>query len=97
MRDGFIAGYNGQNAMVAAHGVIISHRLITSGADVDGLVPLVDAAHWALGRKLAEVSADAGFVSKSNLEAMAKRRIKAYVRPDAGVVAAMSRTPRPGA
>jgi hypothetical protein len=80
-RDGFIAGYNDQIAVDAAHGVIVSHRLFTSGADVDGLVPLADAAHRALGRKPLEVSADTGFASEANLEAIAKHRIKAYVPP----------------
>jgi transposase len=83
-RDGFIAGYNGQIAVDAAHGVIVSHRLVTSGADVDGLVPLIDAAHRSLGRKPVEVSADTGFASEANLEAMAERRIKAYVPPRRG-------------
>lgn len=83
-RDGFIAGYNGQIAVDAAHGVIVSHRLVTTGADVDGLVPLVDAAHKALGRKPVEVSADMGFASEANLEAMAGRGIKAYVPPRGG-------------
>ena len=83
-RDGFIAGYNGQIAVDAAHGVIVSHRLVTSGADIDGLVPLVDAAHRALGRKPVEVSADTGFASEANLEAMALRRIRAYVPPRRG-------------
>jgi hypothetical protein len=47
-------------------------------------VPLVDAAHPALGRKPLEVSADTGLASEANLEAIAKRRIKAYVRPRRG-------------
>jgi hypothetical protein len=59
-RDGFIAGYNSQIAVDAAHQVIVSHRLVTSGAGVDGLVPLVDAARSALGRKPVEVSARHG-------------------------------------
>jgi transposase len=83
-RDGFIAGYNGQITMDAANGVIISHRLVTSGADVDGLVPLADAAHRALGRKPVEVSADTGFASEANLEATAERCIKPYVPPRRG-------------
>jgi IS5 family transposase len=78
-RDGFIAGYNGQIAVDAANQVIISHRLVTNSADVDGLIALVDAARAALGRKPAEVSADNGFASEVNLEALAERRIRAYL------------------
>lgn len=78
-RDGFIAGYNGQVAVDAANQVIVSHRLITHSADVDGLIPLIDAARSALGRKPTEVSADNGFASEANLEKLAERRIKAYL------------------
>lgn len=52
-----------------------AHRLATSGADIDGLVPLVDAAQQALGRKPVEVSADTGFASEADLEAMAAPRM----------------------
>ena len=38
----------------------------------------------ALGRKPVEVSADTGFASEANLEAMALRRIRAYVPPRRG-------------
>ncbi len=80
-RDGFIAGYNAQAAVDAASQVIVSHRLVTSGAEVGGLVPLVDAIGTNLGRKPAEVSADTGFASEANLAAMAERRVRAYVAP----------------
>jgi transposase len=80
-RDGFIAGYNAQIAVDAAHQIIVAQRLITSAADVGGLVPLVDAARAALGRKPAEVSGDTGFASEANLAAMAARRIRAYLPP----------------
>lgn len=78
-RDGFIAGYNGQLAVDAANQIIVSHRLVTNSGDVDGLIPLVDAARAALGRKPAEISADNGFASEANLEALAERRISAYI------------------
>ena len=41
-RDGFIAGYNGQIAVDAAHQIIVAHRLETNPADYAALVPLVD-------------------------------------------------------
>lgn len=80
-RDGFIAGYNAQIAVDASSQVIVSHRLTTSGADVGGLVPLVDAVRAVLGRKPVEVSADTGFASEANLAALAERRIRAYMPP----------------
>lgn len=78
-RDGFIAGYNGQLAVDAANQIIVSYRLVTNSGDVDGLIPLVDATRAALGRKPTEISADNGFASEANLEALADRRISAYL------------------
>jgi transposase len=80
-RDGFVQGYNGQLAVDAAHQIIIAQRLTTNGSDQDGLVPLLDAAQAALGRKPREVSADAGFCRESNLEALAERGIRGYLAP----------------
>jgi hypothetical protein len=80
-RDGFIAGYNGQIAVDGAHQVIVAQRLATNPADYGALVPLVDQAKANLGRKLREVSGDAGFATEANLAALAERRIQAYLAP----------------
>jgi transposase len=80
-RDGFVQGYNGQLAVDAAHQIIVAQRLTTNGIDQDGLVPLLDAATAALGRKPREISADAGFCRESNLEALAARGIRGYLAP----------------
>ncbi len=80
-RDGFIAGYNGQIAVDDAHQVIVAHRLSTNPADYGALVPLVDAVRAHLGRKPREVSADTGFATEANLQALAERKITAYVAP----------------
>lgn len=94
-RDGFIAGYNAQVAVDAGSQVIVSQRLVTSGADVGGLVPLVDAVRTTLGRKPIEVSADTGFASEANLAAMAERRIRAYVPPPRTRPAGGKAAPKP--
>jgi hypothetical protein len=78
-RDGFIAGYNAQLAVDATNQIIVAHRLITNGADVNGLIPLVDATSVAVGRDPVEISADNGFASEANLEALAERGIRAYL------------------
>jgi transposase len=78
---GFIAGYNGQIAVDAAHQIIVAQRLATNPADYAALVPLVDQARANLGRKLREVSGDTGFATEANLEAMADRRVTAYLSP----------------
>ena len=73
-QGGFIAGYNGQIAVDAAHQIIVAQQLSTNPADFAALVPLVDQARANLGRKLREVSGDTGFATEANLDAMAERR-----------------------
>jgi transposase len=78
---GFIAGYNGQIAVDAAHQIIVAQRLGTNPADFAALIPLVDQARVNLGRKLCEVSGDTGFATEANLAAMAERGVAAYLSP----------------
>jgi transposase len=78
---GFIAGYNGQVAVDAAHQIITAQRVSTNPADFDALEKLVDATADALGKAPAEVSADSGFASEANLEAMDARGVKPYLCP----------------
>jgi len=80
-KDGFIAGYNGQIAVDAAHQVIIAQRLATNPADYSALLPLVDQAKANLGRKPKEVSGDSGFATEANIAGMIERRIAAYLPP----------------
>ena len=80
-RDGFIQGYNGQLAVDAQRQIIVAQRLTTHASDQAGLVPLVDAARAALGRKPREISADAGFCREDNLAALAARGIRGYLAP----------------
>jgi transposase len=80
-QGGFVAGYNGQVAVDQAHQIIVAQRLATNPADFDALAPLVDQARMHLGRKPREVSGDSGFASETNLEAMAARKIRAYLTP----------------
>ena len=80
-QGGFIAGYNGQIAVDAAHQIIVAQQLATNPADYAALVPLVDQAKVNLGRKLKEVSGDSGFATEDNLTAMAERNIRAYLPP----------------
>jgi transposase len=80
-QGGFIAGYNGQIAVDQARQIIVAQRLATNPADYDALVPLVDQARTHLGRKLKEVSGDSGFASEANLDAMERRKIRAYLAP----------------
>lgn len=81
-KDGFIAGYNGQIAVDAAHQIIVAQRLQTNAADYAGLIPLTDAVKAHLGRKPREVSGDTGFATEANLAALAQRNIRGYLPPD---------------
>lgn len=48
-------------------------------SDHGQLVPLVDGIEAGLGRRPEEVSADSGYMSEANLEALQERAITAYV------------------
>jgi IS5 family transposase len=80
-QGGFIAGYNAQIAVDAAHQVITAHRLSTNPADFAALVPLIEQTRTNLGRKPREVSGDTGFASEANLTALQDRKVNAYLCP----------------
>jgi transposase len=78
-KDGFIQGYNAQAAVDAAAQIIVAHDVTQSAADCGQLVPMTDAIETNLGRKPEQLSADAGYCSEANLEALEVRGIDAYV------------------
>jgi transposase len=78
-KDGYIQGYNVQAAVDATAQIIVAHGLTAGMSDQDQLVPLVDQIEATLGRKPKETSADAGYLSEANLQALADREIGAYI------------------
>jgi len=78
-RDGFIQGYNAQAAVDAKAQVIVAHGLTDCGADSGQLVGMVDAVGANTGQKPAQVSADAGYCSEANIQAMEDREIEAFI------------------
>jgi Transposase DDE domain len=78
-KDGFIQGYNAQAAVDAQAQVIVVHGLDANSSDQHQLTPMVDAVEANMGRKPEQVSADAGYCSDANLEAMESRNIDAYI------------------
>src|SRR5271166_706450 len=78
-KDGFIQGYNAQAAVDAEAQVIVAHGLDAHSNDQHQLRPMVDAVEANVGRKPEQVSADAGYCSDANLEAMESRNIDAYI------------------
>ncbi len=80
-KDGYIQGYNAQAAVDATAQVIVAHDLDARQSDQHQLTPLVDAVESNLGKKPEQASADAGYCSNANLEALEQREIDGYVAP----------------
>ena len=78
-KDGFIQGYNAQAAVDGADQIIVAHGLTNDGSDQAQLTPLLDAIQTHSGREPKEVSADAGYCSEANLEALEARGVRGYV------------------
>ena len=80
-KDGFVQAYNAQAAVDGEAQVIVAHDLDARQSDQHQLVPMTDAIEANLGAKPAQLSADAGYCSDANLEALEARGIDAYVAP----------------
>jgi Transposase DDE domain len=78
-KDGFVQAYNAQAAVDAEAQIIVAHDVTQSAVDCGQLVPMTDAIETNLGRKTEQLSADAGYCSEANLEALVNRNIDAYV------------------
>ena len=78
-KDGYIQGYNAQAAVDAKAQIIVAHGLTESMSDHGQLVGLIERIEADLGAKPKEASADAGYCSEANLEALADREISAYL------------------
>ena len=78
-KDGYIQGYNAQAAVDGKAQIIVAHSVTQSMSDQDQLVPLIDGIKDNLGRKPKEASADAGYLSEANLQALEKRDVAAYI------------------
>ena len=78
-KDGFIQGYNAQAAVDGEAQVIVAHALTQSTSDQDQLTVLVDGIEANLGARPKEASADAGYCSEANLQALADRDVAGYI------------------
>src|SRR5713226_2774648 len=78
-KDGFVQAYNAQAAVDAEAQIIVAQDVTQSAVDCGQLVPMTDAIEAKLGRKPAQLSADAGYCSEANLAALEARNIDAYV------------------
>jgi transposase len=78
-KDGFVQAYNAQAAVDAEAQIIVAQDVTQSAVDCGQLVPMIDAIETNLGRKPEQLSADAGYCSEANLEALENRSVDAYV------------------
>jgi transposase len=78
-KDGYIQGYNAQAAVDAKAQIIVAYGLTASMSDHGQLVGLMDGIEANLGAKPKEASADSGYLSEANLQALADRGVSAYV------------------
>jgi len=78
-KDGFVQAYNGQAAVDSQAQIIVAQDVTQSAVDYGQLVPMTDAIEANLGRKPEQLSADSGYCSEANLEALESRKIDGYV------------------
>ena len=76
--DGFIQGYNPQLAVDEKAQVIVACE-VTTGPDVNQMVPLVEQIEANLGEAPEAILADAGYYSEANDEAMFEKGVDAYI------------------
>jgi transposase len=80
-KEGFVQAYNAQIAVDADAQIIVACDLTQNCGDQGQLVPMVASVELNMGRKPDQASADAGYCSEANLQAMADRAIDAYIAP----------------
>jgi len=78
-KDGFVQAYNAQAAVDAEAQIIVAQDVTQSGSDCGQLLPMTDAIEANLGRRPAQLSADAGYCSEDNLAGLEDRNVDAYV------------------
>lgn len=88
-RRGFTLGYTATLAVSDDH-LIVAQQVSRELNDNGLLVPMVDKVQRECGEQPRQVSADSGFFSLRNLEAMEQRGIDAYV-PDSNMAGVLHR------
>jgi transposase len=79
--DGFIQGYNAQLAVDSAHQIIVAHDVKAEQNDAPQMPAMLAQIRANTGRQAAELSADNGYFSESNLRELKKRRVRGYIAP----------------
>ncbi len=92
----FLQGYNAQAAVDAECQVIVASAVTNQPTDSEHLVPMIDRVIANCGHAPAVATADTGYFSRENAEALAVRGVDAYLatgRKPAEVPAGCSPTP----
>jgi transposase len=76
---GYVQAYNCQAAVDSTVQIVVAHSVSNAQNDAPELVPIVAQIRTHLGKNPAELSADAGYLSESNLAALEHRRIRGYI------------------
>lgn len=77
--NGYEQGYNAQAAVDAESQVIVAQSVTNEQNDHRQLVPIVDQIAANLNQLPAQLSADAGYCSETNLAALDEREIDSYI------------------
>ncbi len=88
-RSGFTLGYTATLAVSEDH-LILAQQVSTATNDTELLLPLVEAVRRQRRRKPKRVSADSGFFSIDNLQALEEKGVDAYV-PDSNLARWLNR------
>lgn len=78
-REGFVQAYNAQIAVDASSQVIVAEHVTAAATDVQALPTLLGQIKANTGRQAQEISADAGYCSTANLQALQRRHIRGYL------------------
>ena len=78
-KDGFVQAYNCQAAVDGTAQVIAAHGVTQEAGDKQQLIPMTDAIMINTGAKPDQLSADNGYCSEVNLEALEARDIDGYI------------------
>ena len=80
-KDGFVQAFNAQAAVDAEAQIIVANGVTQDANDKQQLVSMTDAIETNLGRKPEPLSADSGYCSDANIEALEARGIDGYIAP----------------
>jgi hypothetical protein len=78
-RGGYGQCYNGQAVVDADSQVIVAEALLNAASDSNQLIPMLDLTKKNMGELPSQISADAGYCSEANLEALESYDVDAYV------------------